>query len=783
MRLDLLHLARSLRRSPVSAAAAILTLALTIGVSTAIFAVVHAALLPPPFRDPDALALVGERPPDDAGAPLRSVSYETFEAWREAAGPLAVLEGFDGTNLTLTGIGHPERVSATDVTPGFLRLLGVEVARGRGFAPEDVARPVAIVSHGFWQAKLGGDAAVVGRTLVLGARAHTIIGVLPDGFRFELDRGDIWRPIPLDAVQARRAGYRVRALARLAPGVASGGLRDALDRVSRSATPPARAGTVRIADAISANASGPLRLLAGAAAVALMVAFVNLAGLLIVRTIDRRRELAVRRALGSAPAGLVRQMLVESHALVGIGTLAGAMLAAWLTPAVAALALPELGAVADRDVPVAWPIVAIIALASLTCAWACGLAPAAVIRGGNDADVLRRGVTPARRALRWRRALVGGQVAVAFVLLMTGTLLGRSLLALLSADPGFDPAAVSAMQVSLPGARYPSDERVASLYESLQGALQERLRSPVAIVDEMPLTGDRGRVLVRSQPRSDAVEAVLRAASRGYFETLSIPLIDGRTFGSGDTAAAPRRVVLSAAAAARLFGTERAVGRRVVLARVADPAEVVGVVGDVAHRALDEPRLPTVYVSALQTPSPGSVIVVRSPRPLDDVARAVREEVARLDGDLPVYGVRTIDEVVAGSPGIAQRRILVAAFAGFAGLAIALCAIGLFGVAAHDVAARRGELALRIALGAGGANVLRTVIGQGLRPIAAGLLAGAAMSLWSRQVLGAAGFPLGSDTVSAMFTAALIFVVGTLAVLPAAVRAARTDPRAALAGD
>ena len=615
MLLDLFHLARSLRRSPVSAAAAVVTLALTIGASTSIFAAVHAALQPPPFRDLDALALAGEAPLGDPAAPLGTVPYRTFESWREAAGPLASLEAFDGTNLTLTGIGQAERVSATDVTTGFLPLLGVDVAQGRGFAAADAGQPVAIVSHAFWLGKLGADAAAIGRSILLGSRAHTIVGVLPEGFRFELDRGEIWRPLPVDAAQAARIGYRVRVLARLGPGVSAAALGDALGRVSRAADPPARAAVVGIEEAIPGNAAGTLRLLSAAAAVALLVAFVHLAGLLIVRTIDRRRELAVRRALGGGPVGLSRQMLVESHALVAAGILAGSLVAVWLTPVVGDLALARFGGIAGREVIVAWPVVGAIAMASWVCAWACGIAPAIVALDGSDADVLRRSVSPTRQALRWRRALVAGQVAVAFVLLMTGAVLGRGLRAMLAGDPGFDAGGVVTMQIALPAARYPDDEGVASFYGALQTSLQEQLRSPLGIVDEIPLTGDRGRVSVRPQPQSQAVEAVLRAASPGYLESMAIPLVDGRAFDRGDDAGAPRRVVLSSTAAALLFGADRAVGRRVWLARFEDPAEVVGVAGDVAHRALDEPRLPTVYVSSLQAPSPASILVVRSGLP------------------------------------------------------------------------------------------------------------------------------------------------------------------------
>src|SRR5438093_3456924 len=241
MRIDLLHLSRSLRRSPASAAAAVVTLSLTIGAGASIFAVVDAVLLtPPPFTNPDALVTVGETPIDQPTAAPRAVSFATFEAWRDRAGSLATIEAFDGTTLTLTGVGAAERVSANDVTPGFLTLLGVAPARGRAFDRDDVGRPIAIVSHAFWRGKLAADPGVVGRQVVLGGQTHTIVGVLQDRFSFALNGCDIWRPLPLTAAQAKRTGYRVGAMARLAANSSPSNLAAALDDVSRTSSPPAR---------------------------------------------------------------------------------------------------------------------------------------------------------------------------------------------------------------------------------------------------------------------------------------------------------------------------------------------------------------------------------------------------------------------------------------------------------------------------------------------------------------------------------------------------------------
>jgi predicted permease len=648
MRLDLLHLSRSLRRSPASAGAAVLTLSLTIGAVASIAAVVDAVLLtPPPFANPGALVFVGETPIDEPAAAPRAVNFAIFEAWRGRAGSLASLEAFDGTNLTLTEVGVAERVSATNVTPGFLTLLGAIPARGRTLDRDDVGRPVAIVSNAFWRGKLAADPAVVGRRIVLGGQPHTIVGVLPERFAFGLNACDIWRPFPLPPAQAARAGYRVLAIGRLAAGASPASLAAALDDVSRTSSPPARASVTAVAAAIAGDLRRTLGLLAGAAALAMLIAFTNLAGLLMVRSIDRRRELAVRSALGARRSEIARQPLLEAVAIVAMGTAGGVLLAAWLTPAVGRLALAPFGGIANRDLAVSWRVIGAVAFVALACACLCGSLPALGTARWSVADVLRRAATPSTRELRVRRAFVAGEVALAFVLLVSMALLGRTLLTVIRVNPGFDARGVLTLHVALPSASYNTPARVVAFYSALQRALQERLGPrAISIVDELPLTGDRGRSIVSLRPADGGREAVVRTASPGYFDVMRIPVLAGRTFDSGDGAGAPPRVVIGQSLAERLFPDGRPIGRRIWLAANAQMTEVVGVVGDVTHRALDEVPMPTVYVSALQLPSTSSILVVRSGRPDADAIGAVRDEVARLDGKLPVYGVRPMPDLL-----------------------------------------------------------------------------------------------------------------------------------------
>ena len=777
---DFRHLSRSLRRSPASAVAAIFTLSLTLGAGASIFAVVDAVLLtPPPFADPDALVTVGETPLDDpAGAP-RAVAYATLEAWRARAGSLAAIEAFDPTNLTLTGLGAAQRTSATDVTPGFLALLGVTPILGRGFAPDDVGRPVAIVSHSFWREKLAADPNVIGHEIVLGSQRHSIVGVLPERFVFALDPNDIWRPLPATSAQAVRTGVRVRAVARLAAGVSPASLSTALGEVSRSSSPPARVIVTRVATAIAGRATTTLGLLAGAAALAVLIAFTNLAGLLIVRSIDRGRELAVRTALGARRSEIARQLLLEAAAIVAVGTIGGVLLALWLTPVVG----DQFRGIASREIAVGWRVIGVVSLLASVCAWICASVPAFIAARRDLTDVLSRSVTPAPRERLLRRVFVTGVVATAFVLIVSVTLVGRSLLRVLDVDPGFVADGVLTMNVAPPPAGYPDRDRLVSFYSVLQTELELRLGvRTVGIVDELPLTGDRARRtdLIGVSPDDPGREAVIRAASPGYFEVMRIPLVAGRSFDARDNASASPRVVVSEALAKRLFASETPIGRQIRFAARAEPAEIIGVVGDVTHRALDETVLPTVYLSAWQVPSRSSFVVVRSARSDADVIATVRDAVARLDRDLPV-GSGSMRNAVADSPGVPARRVLTLAFMGFALLAIALGGIGLFGVVAHDVASRRAELALRIAIGADPTRILTATLAQGVWVVASALVLGTVLSVWTTRALSAVVVITDRfDLESIGIACAVLLLVGIAAVLPAARRAATTDPLIAL---
>jgi predicted permease len=782
MLLELRHLLRHFRRSPGSAAAAILTLALTLGIGASIFAVADAVLLtPPPFADPEALIQLGEALPGDPASIPRAVRYGTLQAWRERAGSLATLEAADGTQLTLTDLGAAKRLSVTDVTPGFLPLLGVAPARGRMFEANELGQPVVIVTHALWRTKLAGDPAAIGRHIRLGGRAHTVVGVLPEQFAFPLDQVDLFRPLPLPADAEARANVRVGVFARLAGNVSARDLAAALDEVSQRSSPPAQVIARSLAERITRGSTRTLGLLAGAAALALLIAFANLAGLLLVRSVDRRRELAVRTALGARRSEIARQLLLEAETLVAIGTAAGVLLAFWLTPVVGRLILEPFGDLANREVMVSWRVIGVVAMVATACAAFCGLLPASVASRHNVVDVLARGVTPGPRELGVRRVFATGVVAVACVLLVSLTMVGRSLRNVLDVNPGFDARGVVALPLLV---QYPTPER-ASFVSVLHNALDARLGSgTVSVVNELPLTNDGGRRFMQIRPAEPAREVVLREAGPAYFDVMRIPVVAGRAFDARDNAAAPPRVIVSQSLAAQWFPGEQAVGQQIRLGPGprAPMAEIIGVAGDVKHRSLDaEGFWPTVYASAWQNPSSSNVLVVRAERPAAEVAAIVREEVARLARDVPVLPVRSMEEVAAASPGVPERRVLTATFTGFALLAVVLAGIGLFGVVTHDVAFRRGELALRLALGADPMRILVRTLGRGASMVGAGLVVGGVLSIWATAAR--SGFAFATDRfdpVSVALVTAVLMAAGAVAVLPAARRAARIDPVTAL---
>jgi putative ABC transport system permease protein len=774
---SLRQVCRSLRRSPASAIAAIVTLALTLASATAIFAIVDATLLtPPPFAHPESLVAIGEVPSTAPASAIRAVSPRTLRAWRAQADGALQLEFYDPTNVTLTGGQYPERLSGMAVSPGFFALLGIAPRIGRTFSARDAAEAAfVLVSDEFWRTKLFADPNPLGKTLIVSGKPRAIVGVLPETFEFALSASPLW--LPLD-VGPGDDGDRFRVLGRLAPGVTPATpaalLRSAAPDQSRGLQPS----VLPLTRLLQGRALQTMPLLLLAAGLGLTLAAVNLAGLMMLRTMDRSRELAVRAALGATRGELLEPLLLEAHVLVGLGTAAGILLALWMTPVAAQLASTQLGTTAV-DIAIGWRSAAAILAVGLGCAWLSTLVPAfAATRRLNLAQIERAQVSASPPTLTVRRLFVAAEVAVAFVLLAGLLLVGRSLRAVTAIEPGFVHEAVLTARVAVPPAPYASDPSVAAFYQQLEDALSARLgRNAFAIVDELPLTGDAGRIRVAVTKGDPLHEAVARVAGAQYFGTLRIPVFDGRPIDDRDRLDATPVVVISRSLATALYPDSRAVGRRLWIPRFGQTVDIAGVVGDVKHRALEEDTIPTLYFAAAQQPSRSSHIVLRTGRPDSDTLDIVRAEVARLDPALPVYAPRTMDEVVRTSAGVPVRRVVSATFAAFALLALVIAAVGVFGVVAHDVGARRLEMALRLALGAHPRRLHRAVLRQAAAILAIGLAAGLLLSLLLARLVHALLYGVRATDVATM-AAVTALLSGTMllaAILPAR-RAARTNP-------
>ena len=771
---DLAHAFRSLMRTPLSAGAAVLTVALVLGAGVSLVALVEDVLWTPlPYAAPDALVQVGETPRPDPDAAMRPITRSTFDAWQSAsAGVFVALEAYDAMNVTVTGSGLADRAGANRVTPSFFATLGVQPALGRLPGPDDADR-VVVIAHRYWRAQFNADPAALGRVLVIGSQPHTVVGVLPEGFRFPIADADLWMPLP----PAADSGRFLRVVGRLTPVTTTAVAATALDAVSAGSSPPSRAVVRPLHDAVIGNAAATLWLLVAAAAFALVMAAANLAGLLLMRWADRERELTVRAALGAGRWALVRTVVAESHLIVAAGTAGGLILALWLTPLTRRLAGEQIGTMLSSATgfgsKTAWLLVA----GSLFAAWLSAAQP--IVRAWQTTRTLDLGQRGSTRRLRGLagRGLIIGQVIVSFVLLTALVLVGQSLERLLSTKAGFTTDRVLTMRVSIPAAVYRDSASVVAFYDRLQLLLRETLGPSVAIVDELPLTHDRGRVAVALAPGVEPADAVIRTAGPGYFEVMEIPLHGGRTFDATDRADAPPRVILGATLARRLFSDRDPAGQRLWLPNGKTWADVAGVVGDVKLASLGEPDITLIYVSALQQPSRSSHIVVRSSRPDADVLAEARRVVASIDPDVPVYAALPLEDVVRQSAGLPERRVLAAAFSAFTMLALAVTAVGLFGLLGHHVATRRREIAVRMSLGASPgllrASIVRQTVVLTLAGIAVGTLLSIPASAAVRTMIGDAG---SLALTPYLVAAAVLLLVASLAGWGPAERAARTDP-------
>ena len=800
-RQDLRHAWRTIRRNPAFAVVSLLTLALAIGANTAVFSVTRAVLLRPlPYGEPGALVAVYEsaRLGPSGRNPL---SVPNLVDYRAAQHTLSGIAAYDSRSVTWRPpTGDPELLDAVSVTGNTFDLLKVRPLLGRGFTPGDDSTgtgPVLVLSYGFWQRSLGGDPGVVGRILTLNDLPYTVVGVMPRDFTLG-NEAAMWTPLDLTRELARaeitRKQYHLQVIARLKPGISLLTAQADLQEISqRLSTQYPEANAERVARLVPLHAAivGDLRsallLLQGASALLLLIACVNLANVTLSRTIGRRREMALRAALGAGRGRLVRQLLTESVLLALVGGVLGIAVAAVATRMLLALqpaALPALFEVRPDGTVLLFGL-----LVSLATGIGFGLLPAFDAARADLNGSLREGGSGASggpRAERVRRALSAVQVGIAAVLLIAAGLLIRSFAELTRVRLGFDADHVLTAEVRVSGERYDDPALVNRFYDRVLNQIRQ---SPGVVAAgatmKLPAGGWVSSTLVAEGEPVDPTRlpAVGFFLVRGdYFQALHIPLLAGRTFDQRDTPDAPTAVLINEAAARAFFPEGDPVGRRIRLGP--DPSApwcvIVGVVGDIREQGLDVPPAPAVYPSHVQNTWWRSLtLVVRTPGDPRAAEPLLRQAVRDADPTLALRGVRTLDEVVGTN--LDARRFGLGLISCFAGVALVLAAVGIYGVLAFSVTSRSREFGVRLALGATRRSVLILVLRQGLAwsllGVSAGIAtAGAGGRLLEGMLYGVS--PADWPTFLAV-TIGLLAVVAVACLVPAA-RATRVDPIASL---
>lgn len=795
---DVRHAIRLLARNPGFTLIVMLALALGVGSITTTFSVAETYLLRPlPFREPDRLVHVWETDRKQGWDTLR-VSVPNFLDWRDQLASFEDLAAFNYTVENLTGGTEPEEIAAARVSANAFRVLGVEPVLGRGFADGEDATgrgDVVVLAHRFWQTRFGDDPAVLGRTLEIGERAHTIVGVMPPEFVFPLPTTQFWIPRELDTAAFTRDRGLAQVVGRLQPGVTMAQAQTELDGLMRrlEGTYPEiadRGANVVPLRAALNFAYDILRVMSvvllAANLFVLLIACANISILLLGRGLARTREAAIRFALGAWRGRLVRQFLVESVVLALAGAAAGLLFAVWGTGLAAASIPDDLYRVGE--VTVSGPALIFSLAVSLFAALAFGLLPALRSSGADLAEAVRQGsltTTATRGTLRLQTALVVGQVGFS-VMLLTGTaLLIRSYQNLQRADVGFDARNVATMRMIPPASRYDSPERVEQFHQNL---LREASRVPgvtaVATVNYLPLNHETNMVELGVPGRDvtrdgRAPSAVTLTVSPDYFTVLRVPLRAGRAFTDADRLGAAPVVIVNEALAARLWPNADPVGQRITLKGQEVPFTIVGVVGDTKHQDIAERPASQVYLAQYQFPWTYLRLVARAAGDPAIVAPSLARAVWRVDGRLPVTEIRSLEQVVAEF--LLPQRALSTTLVGLALGSLLLAIVGLYGVLSFFVARRTREIGIRMALGAAPTAVIAMVVRRGLALTAIGLAIGLAGAFGLGQVMSSLLFGVsGADPLAFAIVATVLLLVAAAACYVPARRAARVDPLMAL---
>ena len=790
---DVRYALRSLRRHPVFAFTAILTLALGIGANTAIFSAVNGVLLRPlPYIQPDRLVTIWGH---HASIGRETASLPDFLDWRKARS-FSGMAAWANATYTVTGTGEPQVVTGALVTPNYFRVLGVTVPQGRDFREEEErgGARVAVLSQGYWQRAYGDRPDVLGRQLTLNGVPYTIVGVGARGLALPEDV-DVWAPLQIDTTLGRRNDF-LQVIGRLAPGVTSEAAGTELATIARrleAEYPNSNAGwgveLIGLQERIVGEIRPSLLVFMGAVALVLLIVCANVANLMLARVASREREVTIRAALGASRRRLVRQLLTESVLLGLVGGVLGLGLAVWGVSALRTLdpgTLPRLDEVRLDGGALTFALVL-----SMGTGLLFGVVPALRVLGFD----LRGGLAEGGRALfgtrsgtRTRTALVLAEVALASVLLVGAALLLRSFVGLQRVDPGFTTHGILTARVTLPRARYDDPARQVAFAD----ALLDRARalpgvSGAALSTNAPV--DDGLTywaiaLAGEQPPPEVVQdAVVYRTSPEFFRTFGLPLIRGRLFDSSDRGESAPVAIVSQSLAQRYWPGRDPVGSRLTFGDPTDSTStwmtVVGVVGDVRQEGAVSPAYPQIYVPFPQVSARSMVVALRTGQDPLALVPSLKQALAGVDPNLALSRVTTMEQRVAGT--LARPRVNALLLASFAATALILAALGIYGVIAYSVVQRTREMGIRIALGARAEDVLGMVMRQGLTPVLIGLAVGLGVAAVGSRVLrsllyGVAATDLATYAAVAAFLAA---VAAAASYVPAR-RAARSDPMTAL---
>ena len=796
LRQDLRHAFRVLAASPALSVPVVLVLAIGIGATTSVFTVANAVLLRPlPFAEPDRLVLLDEMDVK-RGNPSIGMTLPGIRDYQQQAKSLADIGAYFDGGFTLTGGGEPERVNGAWVSWNLFAVLGVAPELGRHFVPEEDGpglEDAVLMSHGLWQRRFGGDRSIVGQRIQVSGRSRTVVGIMPPGFRFP-ENGELWAPMSLRPNEAKRTDHFLTAIARLAPGVSR---EQALSDVSRILEGtrqqfPAEAGhlgvtLVPLRDRLAGEYEPALVRLLGAVLLLLAVTCTTVMNLLLARAAGRRREFAIRAALGANRRRALRQLLTESLVLGLLGAALGLVVGTTVVPA--------LLRAAPLDVPYwiqvtpDWRVLLFTAAVVLAATVAFGLAPALHASSANLADTLRESsrASSGPRVGRLRQGLVALQLALSVVLLVGAGLMVRSQVNLGRVDLGFRAEDTLSFWLALPPAQYPEPRQRAAFYASL---LDELRSAPgvdrVSAVSELPLErGGWWRAIgvegTDTAPLAALPDALNVVVTPGYFQTLGIPLEGGRDFDASDGPDRPA-VIVSRSLGERLWPGQDPVGRRLRVDpfHPTEPWRVVtGVVSDVRAQGPRAPAPITLYVPHTYESLTAMTVVMRSPGRMATLPGTARAVVARLDPRLPLSGVHPVQRLVDQSQW--HFRLYTQLFVAFALIALVLAALGLAGVMSHLVVERRQEIGVRLALGASPSDAFRLILYRVLALVGAGLAVGVLGAAILSRALGSLlyGVP-PRDLVTLVAVLGTLAVVAVLAGAIPARQAARVSPMTAL---